>query len=94
MNIVALIIELVSGAVGGNIAGALMKDKNLGVLWNSVSGIVGGGLGAVVLQAINSSLVSGDTLSIGGILSQVASGGVGGAVILIVVALIKGLLKK
>jgi len=94
MDIVALIIELVSGAVGGNIAGALMKDKNLGVLWNSVAGIVGGGLGGVILQAVVPALVSGGTLDIGAIVGQVASGGVGGAIAMIVVALIKGALKK
>jgi uncharacterized membrane protein YeaQ/YmgE (transglycosylase-associated protein family) len=94
MDIVALIIELVSGAVGGNVAGALMKDKNLGVLWNSVAGIVGGGLGGVLLQAVLPALAGGGTLDIGSILSQIASGGVGGAIIMIVVALIKGALKK
>ncbi len=37
-----LIIQLISGAVGGNIAGALLKQFNLGVLINSIAGIVGG----------------------------------------------------
>jgi hypothetical protein len=30
MNIVSLIIEAISGAVGGNVAGAAMKDNSLG----------------------------------------------------------------
>jgi len=42
-----LIIQLVSGAVGGNLAGSLMKNLSLGSLWNSVVGILGGGLGGV-----------------------------------------------
>ena len=41
----ALLIQAVSGAVGGNVAGGLLKNLNLGVLGNSVAGIVGGGLG-------------------------------------------------
>ena len=38
MNFVSLIISLVSGAIGGNVAGAAMKDKSLGVPGNSLSG--------------------------------------------------------
>lgn len=45
LEILPLPIQLVSGAVGGNIAGSLMKEDSLGTLWNSVAGIVGGGLG-------------------------------------------------
>jgi hypothetical protein len=30
MDLISLLISLVSGAVGGNVAGAAMADKNLG----------------------------------------------------------------
>ena len=50
MDIVSLIINLISGAVGGNIAGAVMKDKSLGPLLNSVVGVFGGGAGTAVLS--------------------------------------------
>ena len=49
MNLIALIIQLVSGAVGGNVAGALMKKYSLGTLLNSIAGIVGGGIGGQLL---------------------------------------------
>ena len=52
MNIISLIISLVSGAIGGNVAGAAMKDKSLGVPGNSLSGILGGGIGGVILQLL------------------------------------------
>ncbi|MBN1439343.1 MAG: hypothetical protein JW929_08045 [Anaerolineales bacterium] len=94
MDIVGLIIALVSGAVGGNVAGALMKDKNLGLLWNSVAGIVGGGLGGWLLNLIVPGLAGGGGLDIGSILGQIASGGVGGGIIMVVVALIKQAIKK
>jgi len=42
MDIVVLIIQLLSGAVGGNIAGSLLKNYSLGTMWNSVVGILGG----------------------------------------------------
>ena len=45
MDITSLIIEAVSGAVGGNVAGAAMKENSLGAMGNSIAGIVGGGLG-------------------------------------------------
>ena len=44
-TIINLIIQLVSGAVGGNIACGLMKSLSLGPVGNSIAGIVGGGLG-------------------------------------------------
>lgn len=44
-----LIIQLISGAVGGNIIGALLKKFSLGVVGNSIAGLVGGGLGGQFL---------------------------------------------
>lgn len=38
------IISLLSGALGGNIAGSLMKKFSMGTVLNSVVGILGGGL--------------------------------------------------
>ena len=53
MNIVSLIIQVISGAVGGNVAGAAMKESSLGTLGNSIAGIVGGGVGGTILQMGN-----------------------------------------
>jgi uncharacterized membrane protein YeaQ/YmgE (transglycosylase-associated protein family) len=52
MDITSLIIEAVSGAVGGNVAGAAMKEKSLGPVGNSIAGIVGGGIGGTILQMV------------------------------------------
>lgn len=52
MDIVTLIIQLISGALGGNIAGALFKNISLGSLGNSIAGIVGGGLGGQILGSL------------------------------------------
>src|SRR5215831_18590933 len=94
MNIVYLIISLVCGALGGNVAGALMKDKSLGTLGNSVAGILGGGIGGAILQALHLLPAGGPGLDVGGIIANIASGGVGGAVLLLVVALIMRLMVK
>lgn len=93
MDIVALIINLVSGAVGGNLAGAVMKDKNLGPLLNSVVGVVGGGAGMALLNAMGMAMNEGG-LDLAAVISNIASGGVGGGVLMIIVALIKGMMKK
>jgi uncharacterized membrane protein YeaQ/YmgE (transglycosylase-associated protein family) len=89
MNIVNLIISLLSGAVGGNAAGALMKDKSLGTLGNSISGILGGGIGGAILQALGIATKDGN-LDLSSILSNVASGGVGGGILMAIIAAIKG----
>jgi hypothetical protein len=93
-GIIGLIIQLISGAVGGNIAGAAMKQYNLGTIGNSIAGLIGGGVGAQIIGA----LVGGGTgtdlggaggLDIGSIIGQVASGGVGGGILMVIVGLIK-----
>jgi len=87
--LVKLIIELISGAVGGNLAGAASKDLNLGTLWNSVAGIVGGGLGGQILGALLGGGEAAASLDIGSIIQQVAGGGIGGAILLAIVGFIK-----
>ena len=80
------LISLLSGAVGGNLAGALLKKYSLGTLWNSVVGILGGGLGAQLLGMLN--------IDISGIIGNIAGSGVGGAVLLVIVGVIKSAMAK
>jgi uncharacterized membrane protein YeaQ/YmgE (transglycosylase-associated protein family) len=85
MNLVGLIIQLISGAVGGNVAGSVLKQYDLGALGNSLAGIVGGGIGGQLLTMFLSSggaeAASGN-LDIGSIVTQVLGGGVGGGVLI------------
>jgi len=90
MNIISLIIELISGAVGGNIAGAAMKENSLGTAGNSIAGIVGGGLGGALLQSVmGGAAAGGGGLDLQSILTNVGGGGVGGAILMAVVGIIK-----
>lgn len=95
-----LIIGLLSGAAGGNLAAKLLKQYDLGTLWNSVAGIVGGGLGSSILAMLLGSaapegaIASEAAVTIPGIISAVASGGVGGGVLLVVAGLVKSLMAK
>jgi uncharacterized membrane protein YeaQ/YmgE (transglycosylase-associated protein family) len=95
MNIISLIIEIISGAIGGNVAGAAMKENSLGTLGNSIAGIVGGGLGGTILQSITGNVASGGgSLDLTTILSNVAGGGVGGAILMAVIGLIRNQMAK
>ena len=92
-GIVGLIIQLISGAVGGNIAGAALKQYNLGTLGNSIAGLIGGGVGAQIIGALlgggTGAEAAASSLDIGSIISQIVSGGVGGGILMVIVGLIK-----
>jgi uncharacterized membrane protein YeaQ/YmgE (transglycosylase-associated protein family) len=89
MNIISLIIQAISGAVGGNVAGAAMKENSLGTLGNSIAGIVGGGLGGTILQMVMGTAAAGGGLDLQSILANVAGGGLGGAILMAIVGIIK-----
>jgi hypothetical protein len=98
---IPLIIQLISGAVGGNIAGAILKNLNLGPIGNSIAGIVGGGVGGqllnMVISSAGASAVGGAAssgLDLSSILSSVGGGGVGGAIVMAIVGLIKSQMSK
>jgi hypothetical protein len=95
MDITALAIQLVSGAVGGNIGGALLKNASLGTVGNSIAGIVGGGLGGTILNSVlGAGAAGGGGMDMGSIVSQVAGGGVGGTVLMVLIGLIKKAMAK
>lgn len=97
-QLLPLIIGLGSGALGGNIAGGLMKTK-MGLLGRSLTGIVGGGGLAWVLQmlggggaslgdAAQSAATSG--LDVMSIVKSVAGGGVGGGILTAILGMVTG----
>lgn len=98
MDIVSLLIQLASGALGGNVAGSLLKNLSLGTLGNSLAGIVGGGLGGQILGPLLAggapAVAAGGGLDIASILTQVVSGGAGGGVMMAVVGLLRSMMAK
>ncbi len=102
MDVLNIIISLISGIAGGNIAGASMPDKNLGAVGNSLIGLIGGGAGEFILKAlgvIGTSAVTGDPsaahgLDLTSILGSIAAGGVSGGALTGVIALIKDAIAK
>jgi len=93
-NLLPLIIQLVSGAVGGNLAGSVLKKLSLGTLGNSIVGILGGGIGAYLLDLVGVPVSASGGMDIGSIVSSIAGGGVGGAVLMAIVGIIKKALSK
>ena len=87
-NALPLIINLISGAVGGNIAGALMKNLSLGTVGNSIIGIIGGGAGGAILNMLGID-TGGGAMDVSGIIGSIASGGVGGGVLMAIICILK-----
>ena len=92
-SLLPLIIQLVSGAVGGNVAGGLMKKFSLGTLGNSVVGILGGGIGGQLLGMLGIATSSGG-MDVASIVGSLASGGVGGGVLLAIIGMLKSAFSK
>ena len=91
-GVVGLIIQLIAGGVGGNIAGSALKQYDLGTIGNTIAGVIGGGVGAQIIgQFLGSGAEAAGAggFDIGSIISQIASGGVGGGILMVIVGLIK-----
>jgi hypothetical protein len=103
MELLNLIIGLISGIAGGNIAGAAAPEKSLGGLGNSIAGLLGGGFGSWLLQAAGllthaattaSQTANATGVDLASILANIGGGGVGGAVLTLLVGLIKNAIDK
>ncbi len=95
MDIVGLLVNLVSGGVGGNIAGAAWKDKSLGALGNTIAGLIGGAGGAYIMQAVGLlNSIGMANMSVSSILGSIGSSAVGGAVLTAIVGMIKSSMNK
>jgi uncharacterized membrane protein YeaQ/YmgE (transglycosylase-associated protein family) len=83
-----LIIQLISGAVGGNIGGALLKNLNMGTIGNTIAGLLGGAGGGSVLGPILGGALGSPMMG------NVGSSGIGGIVLMVVGGLIKNMMAK
>jgi uncharacterized membrane protein YeaQ/YmgE (transglycosylase-associated protein family) len=91
---VNIIIQLISGAIGGNGAGALMKKLSLGTIGNSIVGILGGGLGGQLMGLLGIGTAAAGGLDLNSIISSVVSGGVGGGALMAIIGAVKKAIGK
>lgn len=88
-QLIPLLIQLIGGGAGGNIAGTLLKNIDLSKLAQTIIGIVGGIAGG---QAINWMGVLESVMGAGGaggLLGNAGVSGAGGAILVAIVGLIK-----
>ena len=95
MEIISLIIQLLSGAAGGNLAGSMARNIDLGPVGNSIAGAIGGGLGGQILSGLLglASARSGG-LDIAGIIGQIIASGASGGILTAVVGMIRQVTAK
>src|SRR5215471_13785216 len=92
INMEQILINLITGALGGVATGKSSPTFDLGTIGNIISGLVGGGvLGQIVTLALPSVVAAAETghLSVGGIVSQLIAGGAGGAILTAIIGAIK-----
>jgi hypothetical protein len=102
MNVMGIVTDLIAGGVGGNIAGAVLKKFDLGPIGNSIAGAIGGAGGGQLLGMLMSggaaaaatSAASSGGMDMTSLIGNVAGGGVGGAILMAVVGLIKAQMSK
>jgi hypothetical protein len=83
---ISLLVQIISGAIGGNLAG--MTKQSLGTGLNTLIG----GIGGLVLGQIVSALTGtpgGEALDVAAVGSNIVGGGVGGLVLTWVIGFIK-----
>jgi hypothetical protein len=96
MDLMSLILQLIGGIGGGNAAGAAMKGRSLGSTGNSIIGAIGGlVLGQIVERMTGGAISAGAVaqaaqgMDLGGIISNLLSSGVGGALLTAIISMIK-----
>ncbi len=95
-EILPWILSLGSGAIGGNLAGAVLKNFSLGKIGNSLAGILGGGLGAKLLAMLGIAGAAGAAgastsggLDLSSILANLGGGAAGGGLLVSVIGMVK-----
>jgi uncharacterized membrane protein YeaQ/YmgE (transglycosylase-associated protein family) len=87
MDFTALLVQLVSGAVGGTAAGAAANQYSLGTLGNAIAGAVGGGIMGQLIGTFAGQMVE-------GWVGNIAGGAVGGMILMLLVGVIRNMTQK
>jgi hypothetical protein len=102
-GIIGFIIQIIAGALGGNAAGAGVKKYSLGTAGNSIAGAVGGLVLGQILAAIGigepgmataEGAPAAGGMDVGALIAQVVGGGAGGAILTLIIGVIKNMMGK
>jgi hypothetical protein len=85
MTIINIIIQIVAGAIGGNLF-AKITQFTLGRIGDTLVGAIGGALGGFIFQGLIGA--AGSTIDIGSVLLQAAIGAVSGAILTVFASLL------
>ena len=98
MDYVTLACQLIGGFFGAMLAGTLFGNLSLSALGNAIVGCVGGPLGGLILTdhltLAPAALPDGAIAEPAAVLGQAASGAAGGAVLMVLVGLLKSLVRS
>ncbi len=97
-----IIISVISGALGGNALGGVLKKLNLGALGNTIAGAVGGGAAGQALAMFTpaegaaplAGMADAASSDMGGLISAVVAGGAGGGALTGMIAMAKKMREK
>src|SRR5690606_41863910 len=84
-----IVIQLVAGALGGNLAGSRGQGSGMGATGNTLAGAAGG-LGLAQLLQLLGLGAGGGALDVGSLLTSVLGGGVGGGVLTAILGAVMG----
>jgi hypothetical protein len=87
-TIVNLILQLIAGAVGGNVIGAANQNMSLGPGGNTIAGAIGGLAGGSLLSALIPMLSGAGGIDIAQLAGQLVGGGVSGAIVTAIVGMV------
>ena len=84
MDLTSLLVQAVSGAVGGSAVGAAAKQYSLGTLGNAIAGAVGGGVVGQLLGTMAGPMIE-------GWIGNIAGGAIGGVIITLLAGVIRNM---
>ncbi|ASM74407.1 MULTISPECIES: hypothetical protein [Roseobacteraceae] len=90
-TILPIIIQTVTGIVGGQAAGAALKNVAMGQLPKLLSGAIGGVAGGSLVGGLLGGSVGADPadgIAMGGLLGDIIGGGAGGAILTGIVGIV------
>jgi uncharacterized membrane protein YeaQ/YmgE (transglycosylase-associated protein family) len=90
-TIINLIVQLISGAVGGNAAGKINPSFDLGALVNTILGAIGGVGGGYLIGMLAPALVAaeGAGIDVAALATQAVGGGAAGLIVTAIIGAIR-----